>query len=355
MQVLIRKASEIWEEKRHKVELTTGNGNLDSLIGGITQGQFYLFYSTHQDVLDVLMHRLLVNGVLPTKKGGFNSKAFYVNICNYHRGKTIFNPSKLGMIAKHAGVDPHVILQNIYCISAFNEMQQTTAIKKIVTAVKKNNDVKLIVVHNLTRFIETSTKPMKALKALKQVIGALKSIIVEKEVALVVSCNALRTSRKRIPRPIGGTYLRHEADVIVLLDKIKQRNALTFKMTLVKHPSKRTPKSNVLQLSNRNITRRNRVTLNVQQQFQRLVKELRENRGFQDTLINTEHKKAFELLLNEAWSVKRLIVSNTKSSHLMDFMNLLANVNNKKQSEELKKKLQQIEDSFEEFTGKGNH
>jgi quinol monooxygenase YgiN len=344
----MRKASEVWKEKRQKSEATTGNNDLDSLIGGIYQGQFYLFYSTRQDILDALIHRLLVNVVLPTKKGGFSSKAFYVNICNYHRGKTVFNPSKLGTIAKHTGIDPHVILQNVYCISAFNEMQQTTAIKKIVTAVKNDNDVKVIIVHNLTRFIETSTKPVKALQALKQNIRALKNSVAEREIALIVSCNALRTNRKRIPRPIGGTYLRHEADIVVLLDNIKQRNASIVKTTLIKHPSKRTPQSRVFHVSNRRVTRsgNDHASLNVQQQFQRLIKELRRSEGFQDALITTEHKKAFELLLNEAWSIERAIASYPKKSHPMDIMNLMANVNNKKQSEELKKKLQQIERMF---------
>jgi hypothetical protein len=354
MQVLMRKASEVLKEQRNEIKLTTGNDVLDSLIGGITQGQFYLFYSTGQDILDVLMHRLLVNSVLPIKKGGFNSKALYFNICNYHRGKTIFNPSKLGMMAKCAGADPHTVLQNIYAISAFNEMQQISATKKIVTVVKKDKDVKLIVIHNLTRFIETSTKPAKALQALKQVTGALRRIIAENEIALVVSCNALRTSRKRIPRPIGGTYLRHEANVVVLLDSVKQRNASAIKMTLMKHPSKRTPQSNILYTPKDGIDLRGHVKPNVQQLFQKFVKELRKNRRFQNTLINTEHKNTFEHLWKEAWSIEHVATSNAEIPCLMDIMNLMANVYNEKHNEELKKKLQKLECIFDELTEKGS-
>jgi hypothetical protein len=55
------------------------------------------------------------------------------------------------------------------------------------------------------------------------------------------------SSKGVIPRPIGGTYLKHIANVIVYVKNISTSTLLpSFKATLVKHQYLKTPKSMIV-------------------------------------------------------------------------------------------------------------
>ena len=88
----MKTAAEALREDVARQRMTTGSGELDSLIDGIRQGQFYLFYGDDQEALNTLIHRVLINCVLPADVGGFGLKALYLNNTNYHQGKTILDP-----------------------------------------------------------------------------------------------------------------------------------------------------------------------------------------------------------------------------------------------------------------------
>jgi hypothetical protein len=343
MEITMQTATEALREERGKLKLTTGQSDLDSLIGGIKQGDFYLFYSNDQKVLDLLLHRILVNCILPVEQGGFDSKALYFNTCNYHREKTILNPSNLATAAKSVGIDPRTVFQNIYAISAFNERQQITATKEAAELVKKDEDVKMVAIHNLTRFIQTSRTPSKARQIVKQIVRIWKSVTSERGAALIVTCSASRAGRGRMFKPVGGTYVRHAANVVILLKSATKGGSSSVKATLVKHPYKKTPQSIVLHIPKGGVTLMGRITPSFRQQFQKLIEELKENSGFQDTLINREHKKAFDLLLKDAWSAEDAAMANSGIPCVMDALNLMANVHNKKNVEELRRKLQELE------------
>jgi len=72
-------AYEHYNEHRTTLKMTTGSANLDSLIDSIQEGQFYLFYGSNKAVLDGLVHRLLVNCVLPRQNHGLESMVLYIN------------------------------------------------------------------------------------------------------------------------------------------------------------------------------------------------------------------------------------------------------------------------------------
>lgn len=44
MEVVFRTAAQALEDERSRLKLTTGNGDLDTLIGGVELGRSYLFY-----------------------------------------------------------------------------------------------------------------------------------------------------------------------------------------------------------------------------------------------------------------------------------------------------------------------
>lgn len=345
----MRSAAEALLEERDRPRLTTGCGDLDSLIDGIRQGQFYLFYGNDQEVLDILVHRILVNSILPTDRGGFDAQALYLNVCNYHQGKTILDPSQLAMFAKAAGIDPNIVFENVYAVSAFNEAQQTTATKEAAEKIEGNRDIRLLAVQNITRFIETSRKPLDARRTLKKVVGMLRRVASEKDIALVVTCTTSKSSRGRVPKPEGGIFLRHEANVVVYLDRTRRGSLHRVRATLVKHPYKRTPDSTDLFVQPGGVDLMGRITPSFRQLLQRQIEELRRSNGFQNTLIDLEHKRAFDLLLQEAWSAEGAAMSNSSVPCILDILNLMANIHNKKCAEALRRKCIELEKRLKEL------
>src|SRR6476619_2526795 len=90
----IKSALEHFSSQGDCLKMTTGSGELDSLIDGIQEGLFYLFYGDAFP-LDALSHSLLVNCVVSTKEHGFESMAVCFNNTDYY-GQIVpfFRPSK---------------------------------------------------------------------------------------------------------------------------------------------------------------------------------------------------------------------------------------------------------------------
>ncbi|MGA9172162.1 MAG: hypothetical protein WBZ20_18645, partial [Nitrososphaeraceae archaeon] len=49
-------ALEQFNEHRNTLKMTTGSADLDSLIDGIQEGMFYLFYGSNHAVLDAMVY-----------------------------------------------------------------------------------------------------------------------------------------------------------------------------------------------------------------------------------------------------------------------------------------------------------
>ena len=339
----MKTAAEALEEERTLLRFGTGSVDLDDLIDGIRQGQFYLLYGNDEKILDTLVHRILVNFILPYGERGFEVKGIYFNVCNYHQEKTILDPSRLTTIAKCAGVDPDRVFDGVYTVSAFNENQQISATKELVRIIEDDDDIRLLVVQNLTRFIETSRKPSEARRTLRQVIGMLRRIASKKGISLVVTCAASKNRRSRIPKPKGGVFLRHEANFVVFLDSMKKESPSSIRATLVKHPYKAAPKSIVLRVRSGGIDLMGRTIPLFKRDFQKQIDELKNAIGFQNSLLSLEHKRAFDLLLKGAWSVENVAMANSGVPSILDILNLMANVHNKKSIEALREKCLKLE------------
>ena len=81
----MQSALEHYNENRTTLKMTTGSADLDSLMDGIQEGMFYLFYGNNPVVLDAMVYRFLVNCVLPVKqKHGFESMGVFLNNVNYY-------------------------------------------------------------------------------------------------------------------------------------------------------------------------------------------------------------------------------------------------------------------------------
>ncbi|MHA2313734.1 MAG: hypothetical protein ACXACF_00370 [Candidatus Hermodarchaeia archaeon] len=343
----MKTAFEIFQKEFHKPKLTTGNTKLDVLIGEVKLGQFYLFYSESSAFLDQLVHRVLVNCLLPIETGGFSSKALYFNVCNYHKGKTLLDPSYLAMFSKQVGLDPKFTFKNIYAVSVFNEMQQATATSEIITLLSHDDKVKLIVIHNLTRFIETSSTALEARQVMKKTISRIRSVAYEQNIALIASCGAKKSHRYCFPQPTGGRFLYQEANIIVYLTPVNTRRLSSVKVTLTKHPYKETPHSIVLYTPPSDRSLKGLITSSFSSPLQRIIETLGRKTSFQNSLWHLKYQQALDLLLKNAWLAEIVALSKANIPSLLDALNLMASIHNKKCLEALSTRILELKKSRE--------
>ena len=242
----MKSALEHYSNQGNCLKMTTGSGELDSLIDGIQEGLFYLFYGDLLP-LDALSHRLLVNCILSAKEHGFESMAVCFNNTDYYgRDKMILNPEKIANTAKVANIEPKVVSKNLYIQTAYNSQHQLQIAKEIAYLIEDNRDIKLIVINNLTKFFRDSRaeRRLETASTVKEVISIINRACAKNKISIVVTGDSNLSSKGVIPRPIGGTYLKHIANVIVYLKNISTSTFLpSFKATLVKHQYMKTPKS----------------------------------------------------------------------------------------------------------------
>jgi RecA/RadA recombinase len=245
--IQLQSALEHFNEYRSKLKMTTGSPELDSIIDSIQQGQFYLFYGTNKAILDGLIHGLLVNCILPIKEHGFESMAMYINNTDYYQPdkSNVLSAEKIAIAAKCRGIDPMIAFKNIFIQIAYNESHQLAVAKQVAEFIesKEGEDIRLLVINNLTKFFRESKDKNRAAIILKEVLNIICKACAKRKIALVCTSNANVTNKGIIARPIGGTFLKHVVNTIV---NLKENQYSTFKATLVKHQYVKTPKSAVL-------------------------------------------------------------------------------------------------------------
>jgi Rad51 len=245
----MQSAFDHFNEHRNILRMTTGSAELDSLIDSIQEGQFYLFYGKNKAILDGLVHGFLVNCVLPVREHGFESVAVYVNNVDYYQPdkSIVLNPEKIAIASKCARIEPKIVFKNLFIQIAYNQLNQLALAKQIADLIEsKKQDIKLLVVNNLTKFFKESRNKNYAANTLKEALGIFCRICARNKIALICTGDANITSRGIIPRPIGGTFLKHSVNVIVHMRECSVSHPLTFKATLIKHQYAKTPKSVIM-------------------------------------------------------------------------------------------------------------
>jgi hypothetical protein len=141
-------------------KMSTGSAEIDSLIDGIQENSFYLFYSSRENrlILDSLLYRQLIGCVLPksNKKNGFESVAvFFNNIdASIDRNKhQLLNPEKIAITSKYAGIEPKIVFKNLYVQTAYNLEHQVTISEEIADKIESDPDIKLLAIRDLTKFV----------------------------------------------------------------------------------------------------------------------------------------------------------------------------------------------------------
>ena len=228
---------------RNMLKMTTGSANLDSLTDGIQEGQCYLFYGNNKAILEGLVHGLLVNCILPTQKHGVESMALYINNVDYYQAdkSKVLSPERIAVAAKWARIEPKIVFKNLFVRIAYNQKHQLEVAKQVSDFIDGEQDIRLLIVNNLTKFFKWAKHKDSAAGILKEVLGILCKLCARNRIALICTGHCDITSRGVIPRPVGGTFLKHAMNVIVYLQESSFHQS--FKVTLIKHQYSNTPSS----------------------------------------------------------------------------------------------------------------
>jgi hypothetical protein len=148
-------------------------------------------------------------------------------------------------------------------------------------------------------------------------------VCAKNKVAIIATGDANLTSKGIIPRPLGGMYLKHAANVIVNIKENSKAYIPSFKATLMKHQYQRTPKVVLLSVKKtggipfldwtcyeeeeKEVLRgMGRITPSFRQLYEEIIADMRSD--LQAALVDLGHKNAFDLLLKEAWNPEQAAI-----------------------------------------------
>jgi RecA/RadA recombinase len=243
-------------------KMSTGLAEIDSLIDGIQAGSFYLFYSSHDNhlILDSLLYRQLIGCILPksNKKNGFESAAVFFNNVDISLDRNkhqLLNPEKIAIASKYAGIEPKIVFKNLYVQTAYNLEHQVTIAEEIADKIESDPDIKLLVIGDLTKFLtrdkDSNWNTNDDTNILKKTLGTIYRACTKNKVAIVATGNCNFSNNGVIPKPNGGTYLKHIANVMVHIKPTVWSTTqgdvtspyVSFRASMIKHPYHKTPKS----------------------------------------------------------------------------------------------------------------
>jgi Rad51 len=242
-------------------KMSSGSAEIDSLIDGIQESSFYLFYSSSDNhlILDSLLYRQLIGCILPKnqKKNGFESAVVFLNNIDFSLDRNkhqLLNPEKIAVAAKYAGIEPKIVSKNLFVQTAYNLEHLAQIADEIADKIESNPNIKLLAIRDLTRFVskDANWNINDDANTLKKTLGILYRACIKNKVAIVATGDCSVTSNGIIPKPIGGTYLKHIANIIVHIKPIFwSTNSggdvtspyIAFKATMLKHQYQKTPRS----------------------------------------------------------------------------------------------------------------
>lgn len=133
-------------EKRNSVlKISTGHKEFDAMLGGgFESGSISECFGEFGSSKTQIGQVLAVQVQVPKERGGPGGKAIYID------SEGAFRPERIMQLAKGASLDPEEALKNIKVARAFNSDHQMLLAEKTEDLLKKDPDIKLIVVDSLT-------------------------------------------------------------------------------------------------------------------------------------------------------------------------------------------------------------
>jgi RecA/RadA recombinase len=320
-----------------KTNLSTGSRELDRLLGnGLELGVFYLFYGETESGIDLLIHQLMVSALT----GDEDSRVVYLNCGNYREDKTILDIPSLVYLLKARRLDPKEALERIVILCAFSEEQQEQVVEEVRGIIEQTGTIRLIAIHDTAKLFTSQGRgeeSYRRIPRLQRAMSRLWQVCAARGVAVVASCRPVETRRGRLPRPEGGRYISHLANVIVYLEKARGLVS-SHQAYLLKH-SALPPRRVMLGVEGERIM--GRITVPFKMRFE---EELESLKSYRDALRDLEKQAAYDAII-KACTSEQGAMANTDIPAILDAMLLTGVVDNRRRIDRLEKRFDLLEES----------
>ena len=229
--IAFENALDLLHRRREFRTLGTGSPELDTLIGRLEPGLFYLFYGSKGDGLpDRLLHRLLVEAVKREQR-----RAVYLVCGNYRRSRTVMDSQFLLSLIDEIGSDMDDALSRIHIVCAFSEKHLIRAPDLIEGLLEDGDGFSLIAIQQITKlFYGKHAVRQEDPAEFTGVVSKLKTMCSERGMVLAATGRA-SGCRRPVPGPEGGSFLRHAANAIVYL---REPHRGFLSAYILKHPDR---------------------------------------------------------------------------------------------------------------------
>ena len=232
-----RSALNEFQTRLENPRLSTGSLELDTLLGGVEAGRFYLLSGDEEEgVADRMLHILLVSCLRPGSQGGLGGKCVYLNCGNYKRTRTMLDVDLVTGLINAAGLDVASALRRIYTICAFSEDQQMRAVDAVGELLEKDEEIRLVAVQQIAKLF-SPPRLRGGRGGFQRMVLKLRQMCAKHHVALVATCRPGGRGVSQVRWPEGGDYLNHEAGVIVYFRAVGNER-LVATAYLLKHPER---------------------------------------------------------------------------------------------------------------------
>ena len=329
-----KSALQVYANRAEVSRLSTGSHRLDQLLRGIEPTRFYLFFGDPKEKTpDRLLYRLMVEAIKP---GALSGKVVYLLCGNYRRDRTTLDSELLLALLEDSGMELDDALGKIHIIGVFSEAQLMNAPALVEELVREHDDIRLLVVQQISKLFYGN----KAIRhedpaEFTGVVSSLKEICSLNGISMVASCESKRR-KGLIPEPKGGNFLRHSANVITYLRVMKGGDVSA---QLVKHFDKDRNGKRVSFSGEDNVL--GRITKDsMRGRIQNTMTHLRT--GYREALKDDDLQEAFDSLW-ETWNLEQGAMVYAQVVSSMDLLNLTGAIANRREIEELRRRLEDLE------------
>ena len=326
-------ALQVYANRAEVSRLSTGSHRLDQLLGGIEPTRFYLLFGSGKEkVTDRLLYRLMVETIRET-----SSHVIYILCGNYRRDRTTFDSEMLLDLLESSGLNVEDSLSRIHIIGVFSEAQLMRAPSLVEEVIEKVGTVRLVAVQQISKlFYSETAMGFEEQTEFTGVVSKLKELCTIHQVSLVASCEA-KKRRDLLPEPMGGSYLRHAANVMVYL---RMMSGGDVSAQLVKHFDKMRAGKRV-SLNGEEEEVLGRITKDsMRGRLQESMSHLRG--GYREALKDDEMQASFDRVW-EDWNLEQGAMIYAQVVSALDLLNLTGIVSNRREIETLRRRVEALE------------
>jgi hypothetical protein len=327
-----KSAQQVFDNLAEVPRLSTGSHRLDQLLGGIKANHFYLFFSeANEKISDTLLYKLMVEAVKEN-----SGQVLYVLCGNYRRDRTTFDSEEFLNLLEISGLEIEKSLRRIQIICVFSESQLMNLPSLVSKAIYKKGDIRLLVIQQISKlFFSEKAIGFEEKIEFSGVISRLKELCSTHDIPLVGSCES-KKKRGALPEPMGGSFLRHSANVIVFMRVLKEG----ISAQLIKHfDKKRTGKR--VSLFGEEKEKLGRITKNsMRDRIQNTMRLLRG--GYREALKDDDLQIAFDQIW-ETWNLEQGSMIYAQVVSALDLLNLTGVISNRREIQTLIQRLESLE------------